>query len=86
MKNSNVPPNSVAASLGGPQLVRKPAAMARPRPVVQLLETTKRSIHRDWSRGVPEKDLAKIYEIRREEVELVLYEMTWSLVDGGRAA
>jgi len=77
MKSSNVPPNGESANSGGPQLVRKKPAMARVRirPMVNMLPDNKRRLYRDFRRGVPEKDLAPMYDLRREEVELVIWEM-----------
>jgi len=51
-------------------------ARLRIRPFVNMLHDNKRRLYRDFTRGVPEKDLARMYELRREEVELVIWEMT----------
>lgn len=81
----NVPPDPPSANPRRPQLVRKTVQMARPRAVVPMLEANKLDLYRAWCSGSKTmKDLAKQYGLRKDEVELVLFEMQWHT--GGRLA
>lgn len=53
-----------------------PRYRPRVRPVMPILECTKREIWRRWSCGKDGiADLAKIFDLRTSEIELVLFEM-----------
>jgi hypothetical protein len=75
--NSTLPPGAPPAKSRRAQGVQSIRPLNRLRPIVPLLDKVKFDLHRAWMRGVPEKDLAKDFQLRREEVELVLHEMAW---------
>ena len=45
------------------------------RPVVHMLDDNKLSLFRRFWQGVSEKSLSKVYDLSREETELVLHEV-----------
>jgi DNA-directed RNA polymerase specialized sigma subunit len=49
--------------------------IARPRPIVQMLDESKREIVDQFGRGITELEIAKELRMKRADVELVLHEM-----------
>ena len=82
--NPTLPTGAPSAKSRQAQGIQKIIPIARPRARVTMLEQTKWKLFGTWLRGVPEKDLASMYRMRREEVELVLHELT--LRNSGKAA
>lgn len=75
--NSTLPPGAPPAKSRRAQGIQKITQINRIRPIVPVLDQVKHDLNRAWMRGVPEKDLARMFNLRREEVEMVLYELAW---------
>lgn len=75
--NPTLPPGAPPSKGPRAQRLKKIVSIARPRAVMPVLDQVKERIYFAWKdRGVPEKELAVVFDMRREEVELVIYEMT----------